>query len=415
MRDALIAIHHDVIAIQRLGGDPLGMDHQRNRQRTGHDRGMASDRAFFQHDAVQVTAIFQQFPRSDIARHKNRVCGQFGPGFRALPGQDAQQPVGQVIQIVQPLAQIGVCHLLHAFARRRLFLFHRRLGAQAPGDVLLHALHPALGIGKHPVGFQHVQLFAVAPRGGGQHLVHAHAQFLDRLAQAQCLFFGVVGHRVGDNHTRLVQPDTALGGAFLPAGAPEYFGLLVARGHRRAFAHKGAQFGHFGQHHGDHFQRIDLVRGIAARVLGLHHQHPQVVPQALDRNAAERGIDLLAGLRHEAKALFGGRIIRVDHTRRARHTAHQALTHAHPGLVHGVGAQTFGGAKLQCFAIAEQVDRTHFGAHRGGNQPGDPVQPFLPGGLLGQRIAQAPKQLAAFGFGAFRHGATGFPCWLHSG
>jgi hypothetical protein len=68
------------------------------------------------------------------------------------------------------------------------------------------------------------------------------------------------------------------------------------------------------------------------------------------------------------------------------------------------GVQTLGGAELERLAIAEEVDRADLGAHRIGDQVGDPVKPGLPRALHGQRVAQAAKELAALAFGSVRHG-----------
>ena len=94
MHHALIAIHHDMIAIQRLGGDARAMDHQRNGQGPRNNGCVRTDRALFQHDAFQAAAIIQQFGRADIAGNQDGVGGHFGPRFGALAGENAQKPVG---------------------------------------------------------------------------------------------------------------------------------------------------------------------------------------------------------------------------------------------------------------------------------------------------------------------------------
>ena len=76
-----------------------------------HHGRVRADRAVFQHHALQLSAIFQQFARPDIARDQHRIFRHFGPGIGPLTGQTPQQPIGQVVQILQTLAQIGVGHL----------------------------------------------------------------------------------------------------------------------------------------------------------------------------------------------------------------------------------------------------------------------------------------------------------------
>jgi hypothetical protein len=120
--------------------------------------------------------------------------GSSAPVSLPCPGQLPQKPVRQVVEVVQPLAQVGVGHRLHPRARRGLFLLHRRLGAEAARDVLLHPAHPAAGAREHPVGLQHLALFGVAGVRRGQHLVDVDAQPLHRVAQALQFHLRVVGH-----------------------------------------------------------------------------------------------------------------------------------------------------------------------------------------------------------------------------
>ena len=87
----------------------------------------------------------------------------------------------------------------------------------------------------------------------------------------------------------------------------------------------------------------------------------------------------------------------------ARDAAHQPLAQPHPRLMDGFLLQPLGRAKFQRVVIAEQVDRADFRADAVGNQVGDAVKTFLPGAGLGQGIAQAPEQLAAFTFRAVGH------------
>ena len=168
-------------------------------------------------------------------------------------------------------------------------------------------------------------------------MIDTNAQLIYRLAQAFAFAHGVFGHGVGNNHARFVQPDMATRGPLLAGGATKQNRLLVARLQRRTFAHKGAQFGHFGQDHGHHFQRVNFISGILARLFRLHHQHAQFFAQALDRNAEEAGINFLASFGHVAKALFRRCVGGVDDFAGPRHAAHQPLAQAHARLVHGLG------------------------------------------------------------------------------
>mmetsp|Transcript_23169 Transcript_23169/g.39621 ORF Transcript_23169/g.39621 Transcript_23169/m.39621 type:complete len:390 (-) Transcript_23169:3225-4394(-) len=387
MHDALLAIDHHMVAVQRLQCRPLRMDNQRNGQRPGDNRGMAADGACFKDDPLEAAAIVQQFCGTDIARHQNRVVGHLSTGVGTLPCQNAQQPVGQIIQIAQPFAQIVVRRLTHTGPRQRLFLFHRRFGAQTAADVFLHPAHPALGIGEHLVGLKHFGLFFVRS-GQRQHLIDAHAQFLNRFGEAFQLAVGIVGDRVADHHAGLMEPDLTLGHTFLRDGPAQHGRLAVAGLHRAAFPNKSAQFSHFGQNHGDHFKGIDLVRRKLAGLFGLHHQHTQGFPQTQDRHAHETGKNLFARFRHKAKAAFLRRVGGVDDPAAAGHLAHQPLAQTHPRLVDGLRVQPLGGAQFQRFFVPKQVDRADFAADAGGNQMGDLVQPGLTGVVARHCITQ---------------------------
>jgi hypothetical protein len=64
--------------------DPLGLDHQRDRERAGDDGRVAADRALFQHHAAQRAAVFQKLARPDVAGDEDRVLGQRRAGLGGL-------------------------------------------------------------------------------------------------------------------------------------------------------------------------------------------------------------------------------------------------------------------------------------------------------------------------------------------
>ena len=78
-----------------------------------------------------------------------------------LVHQHAQQPVGEIVEIVQPLAQKRIGLALQAGARVALHLLDRRLGGQAVADRLVHPPHPAAVVGEHAIGLEHVAVLAV--------------------------------------------------------------------------------------------------------------------------------------------------------------------------------------------------------------------------------------------------------------
>ena len=88
---------------------------------------------------------------------------------------------------------------------------------------------------------------------GVKHGINMRLQRFNTVAQA--LFFGlwVLGHKVCDNDAWFMQPYVALGSTLLGGCATEHNRLLVQRLKPRFFAHKGTQFCHFRNDHGDNF------------------------------------------------------------------------------------------------------------------------------------------------------------------
>ena len=198
-------------------------------------------------------------------------------------------------------------------------------------------------MGEHSVGLQYgLLVFIKAFRR--QKIINRDAQDAHSFTDPVNLGQGVISHRVGNHHTRFMQPDPAHSGAFLTGAAPKHHRLFVKRLH--PITGKCAQFGHFGQHHGDHVQRVDFLFGIAARDFGLHDKHTQFLAHTLDRHAKEGRINLFPGFRHKAKALFRRRIGGVHRLPGPGHATHQPLTQFHPGLVDRLRAQALGGTKL---------------------------------------------------------------------
>ena len=98
-----------------------------------------------------------------------------------LADELAHQPVGEIVEVVQPLAQIGIGDAQHAGAGVGLHALDRGLGGEAGADRLVEPMHPAAVVGEHAVGFEHVAvLAAVGDVAALQHEVEIGAQRLDR-------------------------------------------------------------------------------------------------------------------------------------------------------------------------------------------------------------------------------------------
>ena len=80
-------------------------------ERARHDGDMAGRAAFLEHQAAQLRAVVvEQRRRPHRARDEDGVVAAAARarGAWSWPDQLAQQPVGEIVEVVQPLAQIGI-------------------------------------------------------------------------------------------------------------------------------------------------------------------------------------------------------------------------------------------------------------------------------------------------------------------
>ncbi len=341
---------------------------------------MAGGRPLLEQQAPQLVArILQQVGRTEVAGHENGVVRQFALA-RPVAGEDSQEPVGEVLEVVQPLLDVGVSRLGEAGAMLVTHAVDGRLGGQAGADRLDQRAVPAAIVGEHAVGLENLE------RGPGQpalpafqHLVDVGLQPDQRLVQAHLLGLGVLGQQVLRRHRRLVQDDMAEGQAFREALALQALGTMRRDLDVAQFllAQKLARGDGLGQHHGDGLDVLDLVLVVAPLGAVLDDQHPDRAAAAQQRGAEEGVVGILAGLGPVGEAGMRGRVGQADRLRRARHLADQALARPQARLVHRLGLQALGGEQLQLSGGAAQVDRTDLRHHRLGDDADDRVQPLL--------------------------------------
>ena len=117
--------------------------------------------------AQPLAVVVEQLGRPHGARHEDRVGRQLrrlvGAGY--TPGEDAQQAVREIVEVALALAPVGIVLAQHARARAVLHALDRGLGGQAALDRLAQPPLPALVVGEHAVGFEHVAVLAGARRG----------------------------------------------------------------------------------------------------------------------------------------------------------------------------------------------------------------------------------------------------------
>ena len=365
-------------------------------ERARHDRDVGIGGAFLQHQPAQPLAVVvEQRRRSHRARDQDGVVGQMlARGRVILPDQLPHQPVAEILQVVQAVAQIGIGGAQHAGAGVGLHALDGGLRGQAGGDRLVQLVRPALVVGEHPVGFQHVAvLAALGDVAALQHAVEIGAQLGQRGVQPLDFLRQVLGDVVVDDDARLVQHDMAERDAV----GQDRAGLvqrMPRRGLGAGLRQRGqfARGDHLRQHHRGGLQRLDLFLDIGALGAVLHHQHAERIAGAQDRHAEEGVVDFLAGLRAEREGGVALRVVQVERRRLAGDEADQALMGAQHGAMHGVAVEAFGGVELQRVVDAQHIDRADLGHHVGGDQHHDLVQSLLGRDLLRHGFAEPSQQ-----------------------
>ena len=302
--------------------------------------------------------------------------------------------MAEVFQIVQAVAQIGIGRAQHARAGVGLHAFDGGFGGEAGGDRLVQLVRPAVVVGEHAVGFQHVAvLAALGDVAALQHAVEIGAQLGQRRVQLLDFLRQVFGDVVGDDDARLVQHDMAERDAV----GEDRAGLVQGMPRRRfrAGLRQRRQFAggdHFRQHHGGGLQRLDLFLDIGALGAVLHHQHAERIAGPQDRHAEERMVDFFAGFRPERERRVALRVREVERARLAGDQADEALMRVQHRSVHRVAVQTFGGVEFERVIDAQHVTGADLGHHVGRDQHHDLVQALLGRDLLRHGFAEPSQQ-----------------------
>ena len=286
-------------------------------------------------------------------------------------------------------------HAQHARAGVVAHALHRGLGGQAGDQRLVEPPPPAVIVGEHAEGLEHLAVLA----GAGQiaalhHVVDRPGQILDGLGEAAPLELDILGDQPGDDDARLVQHDMAERHAFRDGKAAKPHGKIAAGFGADDVAHKSSRGDHLGEHHGRGLQRFDLLVAILTLGTVLHREHADCVAAAQNRHADEGVIDFLARLRPVGE---GGMMLRVGELQRLgllRDQADQTLTRLQMRIVDGLAVEAFGGEQLERAVAALQIQRAHFGHHVRGDQHHHLVEANLGALALGHHLAQASQQLS---------------------
>ena len=355
---------------------------------------MAGGRPFLQQEATKPgPVVLEEVGGTQIPGDEDRVVGQF-PRHASIARQVAQEPVVQVFQVVQALAQVGVPGLAQARAMLGAHPFDGGLGRQSVAHGVFEAPVPAAVVREHPIGLEHFVRGIDQAVLAFEHLVDLALQALQRRRETRLLGRHVVRQQLRGGDRRLVQHRHAVGQAvgefrpFQPLGpAGRQFDAL-----QFADADQLARGDHLGHHHGDDLDVLDLVLGIDPLGAVLDHQHADGPPAAQQRHAEERVIGVFARLRPVRERRVSGCVDQIERAAQPHDLADQAFAGLHPGDVDGVGIQAFGGEQLHLAVGAPQVDRAHLGHHGERDDAHHHVEALLGGAAPGKRLPDLPQQ-----------------------
>ena len=392
------AVDDDRVARIDDAGGVGDLADRRDAERARHDRHVRGRPAFLQHQSAQLLAVvIEQRGRAHRARDQDRVVGKLLARRRVIaPDQFAHQPVGEIVEIVQPLAQIGVGLAHHAGAVVGLHALDRGFGGEAGHHRLVHPVRPAAVVREHHIGFEHVAVLAgVGDVAALQQAVEVGAQLVQRGVEALQLLLRIVGDQLGHDDARLVQhhmaePDAVGDRQAFDLQRPVRGGLQAGLGQRGQLARRDG----LGQHHRGRLQRLFLVLRVGALRAVLHHQHAERVAGAQDRDAEERVIDFFAGLGAEREGRMMLRVGQVERLRVAGDQADEALVLAQHGDVHRLGVEALGGVQLERAVDPQHVERADFRHHVGGDQHHDLVEAILRADRLRHDLAKPAQQHA---------------------
>ena len=387
-------------AVSRFNKTGGIVDHadSRNSQSAGDNGDMALRPAFLQHQPAQARAVvIEQRGRPHRTGHQNGIVGQIprGAGHRAA-AQQIEQAVGQFIEIVQTLAQIGVVLPRHAGTVVRLHAFNRGFRRQACHHGFGQPSRPATVGGEHAEGFQHVAVFAAMGQIAAlQNRIERGAQGGQGLFKPFLFLDGIIGDQVFDDNARLVQhhmaeADTVSQRLAFKRQRPPDRNIGARRG-------KGLQFARgndFRQHHGSGLQSLDFLLDILARGFVLHDQNAKRHTLPQNGHAEEGLIDFFARFRLVGEGRMGLSMGEIERFGPLGDQTDQTLARPHRGFMHGLGGQTLCGIEFERAIGAHDIERAHFGNHVAGDQCHDFVKAFLRVDGFRHHFAEPPEQYA---------------------
>ena len=136
----------------------------------------------FQDHASDFGAIvIEKFGRTHVARDDDRIGRKIAARSRGnLAGEDAQQAIGEIVEIMHALAQVWIGRAHHAGAIVVLHALDGGLGCQAGFHRLAEPVEPTPVMREHAEGFEHLGVFRTAHGRAFDHLVDMRPKLLDR-------------------------------------------------------------------------------------------------------------------------------------------------------------------------------------------------------------------------------------------
>ena len=359
----VIAVEQQRVALAHQPAHVAHPAQHRHAHRPGHDHHVRGERALFEHNALQPPpVVFEQLRRSQVLGDEDGIALEPGIGRRAeLARNGPQEAVGQVFQVMHPIGKQRVGDLAHSHPGALLHALDGGFGGEAGINRLVNPARPALVVGEHLVGLEHLLVFpAGAELGLAGHRVDLLAHLVEGEVDARAFGLGILGHGVLDGDARLVEHRLADGEALNQLQPLEHHLPLVRLGQpvEHLAVHKPGIVEEFGEHHGDGLQRLDLDVLVAARLDVLHGQHADCPLAPHDGHAGEGVELLLPRLLSVLELRVRGCLVEVEGLDVARDGAGQPLPHAQPGDVDRLLVESAGGEEFE-HSFAQQIDRAH--------------------------------------------------------
>ncbi len=394
----------DVVALVGGVDQAVNAAHRRQTQGSGHDGGVAGGAGFLDGNARDAPGVpVQQLRRTQPSGHQDRAVGlRRGHG---LAVECPQQSAGDVLEVGQPFAQIGVGDAPHPVAQVADDALHGRFRGQAALDRRSDAGQPAGVGGDHAVCLQHV-----AGGGGiGAAILHCRQPSGDQVVQF-ALHLACSDVEAGQLSGRIIGQQPARQRPYPPQRDPadgqstdqSLAGEIPRHGAAQAFrtAAGCADPGqHLGQQHRHGLQNLDLVLPKLARITVLDRQHAQGPPGPSHRHRQQRRIGLLAGLRSIGERGMVLRVRQIEDLSRRSAQPDDALADTKPRLADGLLSQPLGRRQLKDVPRAHGVDRADVTAQLDRHQPDEFEQRRL---APGHQVSHARQQPA----GRAHHGGS---------